>query len=154
MFCLNVICLRWPVIKFAFGLCRMELRCVIAVIRHGDRTPKQKMKMEVRHQRYSMFSPAEGCDGIMNIDNLMNLWWRYFKSLYNALKCKWFLIILMREVSSFSFDLSLVICVKVKSSIKPSSFSLSFRFFDLFEKCEGYKSGKLKLKKPKQLQVG
>lgn len=30
---------------------------------------------------------------------------------------------------------------------------VSFRFFDLFEKCEGYKSGKLKLKKPKQLQV-
>ncbi|TEA32069.1 hypothetical protein DBR06_SOUSAS32110001 [Sousa chinensis] len=54
----------------------MELRCVIAVIRHGDRTPKQKMKMEVRHQK----------------------------------------------------------------------------FFDLFEKCDGYKSGKLKLKKPKQLQ--
>lgn len=34
---------------------RMELRCVIAVIRHGDRTPKQKMKMEVRHQRYQHF---------------------------------------------------------------------------------------------------
>ena len=31
---------------------------------------------------------------------------------------------------------------------------LSFRFFDLFEKCDGYKTGKLKLKKPKQLQVG
>ncbi|NXN36844.1 VIP2 kinase, partial [Rhinoptilus africanus] len=55
----------------------MELRCVIAVIRHGDRTPKQKMKMEVKHQK----------------------------------------------------------------------------FFDLFEKCDGYKSGKLKLKKPKQLQA-
>jgi len=25
---------------------------VIAVIRHGDRTPKQKMKMEVRHKMY------------------------------------------------------------------------------------------------------
>lgn len=24
-----------------------ELRCVLAVIRHGDRTPKQKMKMTV-----------------------------------------------------------------------------------------------------------
>ncbi|OXB56840.1 hypothetical protein ASZ78_005752 [Callipepla squamata] len=35
---------------------RMELRCVIAVIRHGDRTPKQKMKMEVKHQRYGHFS--------------------------------------------------------------------------------------------------
>lgn len=28
-----------------------------------------------------------------------------------------------------------------------------FRFFDLFEKCGGYKNKKLKLKKPKQLQV-
>jgi len=28
----------------------MELRCVIAVIRHGDRTPKQKMKMVVTHR--------------------------------------------------------------------------------------------------------
>lgn len=25
---------------------------MIAVIRHGDRTPKQKMKMEVKHPRY------------------------------------------------------------------------------------------------------
>ncbi|XP_023564144.1 inositol hexakisphosphate and diphosphoinositol-pentakisphosphate kinase 2 isoform X5 [Octodon degus] len=64
-----------PIVPTTSGT-MMELRCVIAVIRHGDRTPKQKMKMEVRHQR----------------------------------------------------------------------------FFDLFEKCDGYKSGKLKLKKPKQLQ--
>ncbi|XP_075864349.1 inositol hexakisphosphate and diphosphoinositol-pentakisphosphate kinase 2 isoform X3 [Microcebus murinus] len=64
-----------PIVPTTSGT-MMELRCVIAVIRHGDRTPKQKMKMEVRHQM----------------------------------------------------------------------------FFDLFEKCDGYKSGKLKLKKPKQLQ--
>uniref|UniRef100_A0A5K3FKK7 Inositol hexakisphosphate and diphosphoinositol-pentakisphosphate kinase n=1 Tax=Mesocestoides corti TaxID=53468 RepID=A0A5K3FKK7_MESCO len=30
----------------------MELRCVIAVFRHGDRTPKQKMKMDVRDERF------------------------------------------------------------------------------------------------------
>eukprot|EP00062_Callorhinchus_milii_P002560 gi/632938854/ref/XP_007906665.1/ PREDICTED: inositol hexakisphosphate and diphosphoinositol-pentakisphosphate kinase 1 isoform X7 [Callorhinchus milii] len=64
-----------PIVPTTSGT-MMELRCVIAVIRHGDRTPKQKMKMEVRHPK----------------------------------------------------------------------------FFDLFEKYEGYKSGKLKLKKPKQLQ--
>lgn len=30
----------------------MELRCVIGIIRHGDRTPKQKMKLEVGHQKF------------------------------------------------------------------------------------------------------
>ena len=30
----------------------MELRCVIGIIRHGDRTPKQKMKMVVTHKLY------------------------------------------------------------------------------------------------------
>ncbi|EDO36324.1 predicted protein, partial [Nematostella vectensis] len=30
----------------------MELRCVIGIIRHGDRTPKQKLKMEIRHPRF------------------------------------------------------------------------------------------------------
>ncbi|XP_071090250.1 inositol hexakisphosphate and diphosphoinositol-pentakisphosphate kinase 2-like isoform X6 [Haliotis cracherodii] len=30
----------------------MELRCVSAIIRHGDRTPKQKMKMEVKHKKF------------------------------------------------------------------------------------------------------
>ncbi|XP_008292119.1 inositol hexakisphosphate and diphosphoinositol-pentakisphosphate kinase 1 isoform X2 [Stegastes partitus] len=64
-----------PIVPTTSGT-MMELRCVIAIIRHGDRTPKQKMKMEVRHPR----------------------------------------------------------------------------FFELFDKYGGYKTGKLKLKKPKQLQ--
>ncbi|TKC37102.1 hypothetical protein EI555_020162 [Monodon monoceros] len=34
-----------PIVPTTSGT-MMELRCVIAVIRHGDRTPKQKMKME------------------------------------------------------------------------------------------------------------
>lgn len=38
--------------RVKYVLCRPdesheELRCVLAVIRHGDRTPKQKMKMKV-----------------------------------------------------------------------------------------------------------
>ncbi|CAG4988526.1 unnamed protein product [Parnassius apollo] len=37
-----------PIVPTTFGK-MMELRCVVAVIRHGDRTPKQKMKVEVRH---------------------------------------------------------------------------------------------------------
>ena len=39
-----------PVVQTTSGS-MMELRCVIAVIRHGDRTPKQKMKMEVKNKK-------------------------------------------------------------------------------------------------------
>ncbi|XP_062924684.1 inositol hexakisphosphate and diphosphoinositol-pentakisphosphate kinase 2 isoform X4 [Mobula hypostoma] len=50
-----------PIVPTTSGT-MMELRCVIAVIRHGDRTPKQKMKMEVRHQRFfDLFEKYNGC---------------------------------------------------------------------------------------------
>jgi len=39
----------------------MELRCVIAVIRHGDRTPKQKMKLVVNDDRFfALFHKYDG----------------------------------------------------------------------------------------------
>ena len=40
-----------PMVRTTVGR-MMELRCVVAIIRHGDRTPKQKMKIEVRHNRF------------------------------------------------------------------------------------------------------
>ncbi|KAG7307476.1 hypothetical protein JYU34_007674 [Plutella xylostella] len=49
-----------PIVPTTFGK-MMELRCVVAVIRHGDRTPKQKMKVEVRHPRF--FEIFEKYDG-------------------------------------------------------------------------------------------
>ena len=49
-----------PIVPTTYGT-MMELRCVIAVMRHGDRTPKQKMKMEVRHQLFfDLFSKYGG----------------------------------------------------------------------------------------------
>ena len=42
----------------------MELRCVVAVIRHGDRTPKQKMKLEVKHPKF--FEIFRKNDGFKN----------------------------------------------------------------------------------------
>lgn len=110
---------------YLFSCChmtfRMELRCVIAVIRHGDRTPKQKMKMEVRHQRYRHFTSSLS-----------------LTCIHHSLPTKYEIQVTTKPLLYMSFLISHVV---------------SFRFFDLFEKCEGYKSGKLKLKKPKQLQV-
>lgn len=49
-----------PIVPTTFGK-MMELRCVVAVIRHGDRTPKQKMKMEVRHPKFfELFAKYDG----------------------------------------------------------------------------------------------
>ncbi|XP_011292166.2 inositol hexakisphosphate and diphosphoinositol-pentakisphosphate kinase isoform X13 [Musca domestica] len=52
-----------PIVPTTFGK-MMELRCVVAVIRHGDRTPKQKMKVEVRHPKF--FEIFEKYDGFKN----------------------------------------------------------------------------------------
>ena len=39
----------------------LELRCVLAVIRHGDRTPKQKLKVVVTDERFfELFKKYEG----------------------------------------------------------------------------------------------
>ena len=40
-----------PIVPTTVGK-MMELRCVVAVVRHGDRTPKQKMKLEVKHPMF------------------------------------------------------------------------------------------------------
>ncbi|CAH0551016.1 unnamed protein product [Brassicogethes aeneus] len=49
-----------PIVPTTFGK-MMELRCVVGVIRHGDRTPKQKMKVEVRHPKFfEIFEKYEG----------------------------------------------------------------------------------------------
>ncbi|XP_076259069.1 inositol hexakisphosphate and diphosphoinositol-pentakisphosphate kinase isoform X11 [Rhynchophorus ferrugineus] len=49
-----------PIVPTTFGK-MMELRCVTAVIRHGDRTPKQKMKVEVRHPKFfEIFDKYDG----------------------------------------------------------------------------------------------
>lgn len=49
-----------PIVPTTVGK-MMELRCVVAVIRHGDRTPKQKMKMEVQHPMFfDLFKRMKG----------------------------------------------------------------------------------------------
>ncbi|XP_060080823.1 inositol hexakisphosphate and diphosphoinositol-pentakisphosphate kinase 2-like isoform X2 [Ylistrum balloti] len=49
-----------PVVPTTSGS-MMELRTVVAVIRHGDRTPKQKMKMEVKHKKFfDLFKKYDG----------------------------------------------------------------------------------------------
>ncbi|XP_076472834.1 inositol hexakisphosphate and diphosphoinositol-pentakisphosphate kinase 2-like isoform X2 [Babylonia areolata] len=40
-----------PVVPTTSGQ-MMELRCVVALVRHGDRTPKQKLKMEVKNKLF------------------------------------------------------------------------------------------------------
>lgn len=42
--------------------------------------------------------------------------------------------------------------LKIKYSINNENDSFAFRFFEIFEKYDGYKHGHIKLKRPKQLQ--
>ncbi|KRY74411.1 Inositol hexakisphosphate and diphosphoinositol-pentakisphosphate kinase [Trichinella pseudospiralis] len=49
-----------PLVSTTYGTV-MELRCVLGIIRHGDRTPKQKLKMEVSHKKFfDLFSTYDG----------------------------------------------------------------------------------------------
>ena len=44
-----------------------ELRCVISIIRHGDRTPKQKLKLKVTNPRYLEFFHQNVPDSTSNL---------------------------------------------------------------------------------------
>ncbi|XP_059496174.1 inositol hexakisphosphate and diphosphoinositol-pentakisphosphate kinase 1 [Stegostoma tigrinum] len=70
-----------PIVPTTSGT-MMELRCVIAIIRHGDRTPKQKMKMEVMHPKMSFRTSCsfEGCSMVPSIYPL--------ETLHNSLSLK------------------------------------------------------------------
>jgi inositol hexakisphosphate/diphosphoinositol-pentakisphosphate kinase len=57
-----------PIVPTTFGT-MMELRCVIAVMRHGDRTPKQKMKY-VKKTRYKNGFLVKTLDLDSNLCNL------------------------------------------------------------------------------------
>uniref|UniRef100_A0A8C5TPE0 Inositol hexakisphosphate and diphosphoinositol-pentakisphosphate kinase n=1 Tax=Malurus cyaneus samueli TaxID=2593467 RepID=A0A8C5TPE0_9PASS len=63
-----------PIVPTTSGT-MMELRCVIAVIRHGDRTPKQKMKMEVKHQRQSIgfWELSKNSPGIAQLQEVLDI---------------------------------------------------------------------------------
>lgn len=52
---------------FVDTVCRHQLRCVIGIIRHGDRTPKQKMKMLVNHRRFHELFAESGGYGTGNV---------------------------------------------------------------------------------------
>lgn len=62
-------------------------------------------------------------------------------------------LLVLPEEQSGNGCVGITVLVALKEQkMNQGSFCL-FRFFELFEKYDGYKTGKLKLKKPEQLQV-
>ena len=51
------------------------MRCVVGVIRHGDRTPKQKLKLEVKHPMF--FEIFRKYDGFKNKNLKLKKTWTW-----------------------------------------------------------------------------
>ena len=56
--------------KEAEGRQHEELMCVIGVVRHGDRTPKQKLKMTVTNERFLSLFETYGEPGSAEVGDL------------------------------------------------------------------------------------
>jgi hypothetical protein len=60
------------------GLVGHHIRCLVGVFRHGDRTPKQKMKMLITHDRFLEFMNKCVVSGLCSsIELVLSRVWRY-----------------------------------------------------------------------------
>jgi inositol hexakisphosphate/diphosphoinositol-pentakisphosphate kinase len=66
---LDTAALEQPIAEENLGNQQEELRCVLAVIRHGDRTPKQKMKMNVCHPFFLEFYEQKVSEQVKDHDS-------------------------------------------------------------------------------------